>query len=300
MTKEEFALSHHELKLELELFRRTGKAFQDFFEQIMQKADPSFIMIKPMGREGDWKADGYSVDAATVYQCYAPEDMTGAAAARKIREDLDGARNRWQGKMHRWVFVWSSERALPPQVVDELASFQAAHPGLDISHTGRAGLWDIVKRLPLVDRESLLGFVPDLNDAPITTAAELQVLMKHLGRRSPGMEDTVDLDLTAIADKLQRNRLSDAVTKTVKHAIPVARLVREYVTSMPDPAFSQAIAADLAGRYTSVVASTDDPDVIFGSLIEYVLGEHRLELKFFWAAAGIVTHYFELCDIFER
>jgi hypothetical protein len=171
---------------------------------------------------------------------------------------------------------------------------------LDISHTGRAGLWDIVKRLPLVDRESLLGFVPDLNDAPITTAAELQVLMKHLGRRSPGMEDTVDLDLTAIADKLQRNRLSDAVTKTVKHAIPVARLVREYVTSMPDPAFSQAIAADLAGRYTSVVASTDDPDVIFGSLIEYVLGEHRLELKFFWAAAGIVTHYFELCDIFER
>ena len=300
MTKEEFALSHHELKLELELFRRTGKAFQDFFEQIMQKADPSFIMIKPMGREGDWKADGYSVDAATVYQCYAPEDMTGAAAARKIREDLDGARNRWQGKMHRWVFVWSSERALPPQVVDELASFQAAHPGLDISHTGRAGLWDIVKRLPLADRESLLGFVPDLNDAPITTAAELQVLMKHLGRRSPGMEDTVDLDLTAIADKLQRNRLSDAVTKTVKHAIPVARLVREYVTSMPDPAFSQAIAADLAGRYTSVVASTDDPDVIFGSLIEYVLGEHRLELKFFWAAAGIVTHYFELCDIFER
>lgn len=300
MTKEEFALSHHEIRLELELFRRTGKAFQDFFEQIMQKADASFLMIKPMGKEGDWKADGYSMDTATLYQCYAPEEMTGAKAAKKIEEDFDGARSRWQDKMQRWVFVWSSERALPPQVVAALAGLRAAHPALEIDHTGRAGLWDIVKKLSLADREALLGIVPDLNDAPITTAAEIQVLMKHLGRHDLVMSDTVDLDLTAIAEKLHRNRLSDAVTSMVKPAMPVAKLVREFVTSMPDPTFSQAIAVDLAGKYTDVATSADDPDVIFGSLIDYVLGEHRPEPRFFWAAAGIVTHYFELCDIFER
>jgi hypothetical protein len=86
----------------------------------------------------------------------------------------------------------------------------------------------------------------------------------------------------------------------VRPAIPVVKLGREFVTSMPDPGFSQAIAVDLAGRYTALAASTNDPDVIFGSLVEYVSGEHRLEPRFFWAAAGIVTHYFELCDIFER
>ena len=26
----------------------------------MQMVDPSFKMVKPVGREGDWKADGYS------------------------------------------------------------------------------------------------------------------------------------------------------------------------------------------------------------------------------------------------
>jgi hypothetical protein len=300
MTKEEFALHYHQVKLECELFQRTGKSFQDFFEQIMQKADPSFIMVKPMGKEGDWKADGYSVNSKAIYQCYAPEEMTGPKAAKKIEEDFAGARGRWQERMQRWIFVWSSERALPPQAVAALASLKAAHPALDIDQMGRAGLWDIVKDLSLADRESLMGIVPDLSAAPITTAIEIQVLMKHLGQQTPLMADTTDLDLTAIAEKLQRNHLSEAVTNMVKPSVPVARLVHKFVTGMPEPAFSQAIAVDLAGKYTELAASTDDPDVIFASIIEHVLGEHRPEPKFFWAAAGIVTYYFELCDIFER
>jgi hypothetical protein len=300
MTKEQFALYHHEIKLEVELYRRTGKSFQDFFEQIIQKADPSFIMVKPMGKEGDWKADGYSVNSKTIYQCYAPEEMTGPKAAKKLEEDFEGARGRWQDRMERWIFVWSSERALPPQVVAALASLKDAHPALDIGQMGRAGLWDIVKGLSLADRESLLGIVPDLSAAPMTTAIEIQVLMKHIGQQTPAIADTADLDLTAIAEKLQRNHLSEAVTNMVKPSMPVARMVHKFVTGMPEPAFSQAIAVDLVGKYTELAAATDDPDVIFGSIIEYVLGEHRLEPKFFWAAAGIVTYYFELCDIFER
>ena len=300
MTREDFALHYHEIKLELELSRRTGKVFQDFFEQIMQKADPCFVMIKPMGRVGDWKADGYSTRTGTVYQCYAPEDMTGPAAARKIVEDFHGARDRWQDKMRGWDFVWSSERALPPQALAALEDLKMGYPALKIDHMGRAGLWDVVKRLSLADREALLGIVPDLADAPMTTAAEIQVLMKHLGRLGAVMSDTADLDLTAIAEKLRKNRLSDAVTSLVRPALPLAKLVEKFVTSMPDPGFSQVIAAELAGRYNELAASADGSDVIFFGLIEYVLGEHRLEPKFFWAAVGIVTHYFELCDVFER
>ncbi len=300
MTREEFALHYHELKLGRELSRRTGKAFQDFFEQIMQQADPSFLPIKPMGKEGDWKADGYSTNSGTVYQCYAPEEMTVAKAARKISADFDGARRHWQDKMKRWVFVWNSERALPPQTAALLAELKTDHRAVAIEQMGPAGLWDVVKRLSLADREALLGIVPDLADAPTTTAAEIQVLMKHLGRLDTVISDTADLDLTAIAEKLRRNRLSDAVTSLVTPAVPVARLVGKFVTSMPDPGFSQVVAAELAGKYTELADSMDDSDKIFGGLIDYVLGEHRLEPKLFWAAVGIVTHYFELCDVFER
>ena len=299
MTKEEFALSHHEIRLELELSRHTGKAFQDFFERIMQKADSSFLMVKVMGKEGDWKADGYSLAAGTIYQCYAPEEMTGAQAAKKIKEDFDGARHRWQAEMRCWSFVWNA-RALPPQAVGALAELKTANDQVVIDHIGPAGLWDIVKRLSLADREALLGIVPDPNDVPTTTAVEIQVLMKHLKTRDFTAPEVDNFDLTAIAEKLHRNRLSNAVIMTVKPAVPVARLVREFVTSMPDPAFSQEIAAVLAEKYRELAGLADDPDVIFGNLIDYVLGDHKRELKFFWAAAGIVTHYFELCDVFER
>jgi len=300
MTKEEFARNYHAMRLEVELCRHVGKAFQDFFERIMQKTEPSFMMIKPMGRVGDWKADGYSMHTATIYQCYAPEELTGPETAKKIKEDFNGARAKWKDKMKRWVFVWNFYRGLPPQAVAELAELKKAYPTLVGDHIGPAGLWDIVQKLSLADREALLGVVPDLNDVPTTTAAEIQVLMTHLGSHSTVFSGPVDLDLTAIVEKLQRNRLSAAVSAIIKPAIPVARLVGKFVTSMPEPAFSEAIAMDLARRYNELAASADEPDVIFGNLIEYVLGDHRPEPRLFWAAAGIVTHYFELCDLFER
>ncbi|MCX6590344.1 MAG: hypothetical protein NTZ56_02355 [Acidobacteria bacterium] len=300
MTPEEFSLSHHEIKLELELYRRVGRAFQDLFEQIMQKSDPSFLMVKPMGRAGDWKSDGFSLNTGTVFQCYAPEELTGPETARKIIEDFSGGRDHWKEKMRAWTFVWSSARALPPQVVNVLTELKANHPHIAIGHIGREGLWQIVKLLPMVDRIAILGPVPDLSAAPATTAAEIQVLMKHLGKQTANLPDDSSFDLTAIGDKLARNRLSAAVTNTVRPAMPVARLVREYVTKMPDPSFSEVIAIDLASKYRELAESADDPDVIFGSLVDYVVGEQRVDQKFYWAAAGIVAHYFELCDIFER
>lgn len=300
MTTEEFALHYHESMLKLELFERTARSFQDLFEEIMQRADPSFMMVKPMGRAGDWKADGYSLNSKTIYQCYAPEEMTGSEASKKVVDDFEGARSRWQDKMQRWVFVWSSARALPPQVVSALAGLKSAWPALEIDHIGRAGLWGIVKNLSLADRQSLLGVVPDLSAAAVTTAVEIQVLMKHLRQQTPEMADTSTLDITAIAEKLRRNGLSEAVTDMVKPSIPIARLVHKFVTGMPEPAFSHAIAVDLAGKYSELTVSTDDPDIIFGSIIEYVWGEHRPDPKLFWAATGITTYYFELCDIFEK
>lgn len=299
MTREEFSLSYHEIKLELKLYRRVGRSFQDLFEQIMQKNDPSFLMVKPMGREGDWKSDGFSLNSGTVFQCYAPEELTGAEAARKVKEDFQGGRNHWKEKMLAWIFVWSSDRALPPQVVNVLAELKSNHPKISIDHMGREGLWQIVKQLPLEDRIAILGPVPDLSAVPATTAAEIQVLMKHLGKQTSSVPDDPSFDLTAISDKLVRNRLSAAVTNTVRPAMPVARLVREYVTRMPDPSFSEFIALDLASKYRELAESADDPDVIFGSLVDYVLGEQRVDPKFFWAAAGIIAHYFELCEVFE-
>ena len=300
MNSLDFSLHYHEIKFKNELHSRTGKSFQDFFERIMEKADRSFQMVKPVGRVGDWKSDGFSTRTGTVYQCYAPERLTSQKAADKVAEDFEGAKACWKNKMKGWVFVWSSYDALPPQVISILADIKKANGELMVSDLSREGLWNIVKELSLIERVSLLGSVPTVDAVPLTTAAEIQVLMTHLGRQAFTPLDSADLDLTAIIEKLKKNNLSASVAAIMRPAMPVAKLVSDFVAKMPDPDFSQRIATDLAGKYLEFQSRSNDTDATFGALVEYSLSGKNLEPKFFWAAAGIVTHYFELCDLFER
>jgi hypothetical protein len=299
MTPHEFSLIYHELRFKAELPKRAGQSFQDFFEQIMQKVDPYFQMIKPMGKAGDWKADGYSPATGTVYQCYAPEKLTVAKGAKKINEDLTGAQKRWKRKMRRWVFVWSSVDGLPAEVAALLAELRAKHRKLAQEDMGPEGLWKLVGKLSLHDRISLFGAVPEISSATETTAVEIQMLLNHLSASPLVSLEENDLALTAIADKLQRNRLSIALTAMLKPAIPVAKLVGKFVTGMPDPNFSRIIAARLAEKYNELTASVSDPDAIFAGLVDYLLAG-PLNGRLYWAAMGIVAYYFELCDIFER
>src|SRR6266702_3014674 len=285
MTREELALYVHRLNFNVQLCRRTGKSFQDFFDDIMQLADNSSQPVKPIGAVGDWKSDGYSACSGTIYQCYAPEGLTAEKTAKKVKQDFQGAKARWKEKMRRWVFVWSAESALPPQVVSAIVELKQENHDVVIDDVGREDLWKIVENLSLSDRESILGVAPDLDDAPITTALEIQVLMKHLGSRQLAPTDSAEFDLTAIVEKLKRNGLSETVTAIVRPATPVAKVVRDFVTGMPDPEFSVAIGADLAEKYNQFAASIIEPDAIFGNLVEYVQGTHRLEPKLFWAAA---------------
>jgi hypothetical protein len=43
-----------------------------------------------------------------------------------------------------------------------------------------------------------------------------------------------------------------------------------------------------------------EADAIYVGLVEYVIGDATKTQELFWAAAGIVTYYFQICDIFER
>src|SRR5690349_10241542 len=104
------------LRFENECLRRRGTAFQGFFEQIMSKSDPSFVTIKPWGREGDRKCDGISESSGAYYQVYAPDELNAAQTINKIDEDFEGAKRQWS-RLQKWVFVWSAvPEGLPPAV----------------------------------------------------------------------------------------------------------------------------------------------------------------------------------------
>lgn len=299
MTAEEFSLHYHRLCFSAECANRTGFAFQDLFEQIMRKFDPSFHPVKPMGRAGDWKCDGYASKTRTVYQCYAPENVNAKRAAEKVSDDFLGAKAAWGDQMKRWVFVWSWQGKLPPQVVAAISEIKESENDVVIEDWSRERLWKVVKQLGLSDRESILGLVPRVTEVTKTTSAEIETLLNHLCRQTFEHEIT-GLDITPIAEKLSRNNLSASVTAIVKPAVPVARLVCKYVTKHPDPYFGPSISHELHGRYTAIAGSGVSPDSIFFQLLQFVQKGNGEGLQAFWAGAGILTYFFELCDIFEK
>ena len=298
MTLDEFALHYHEMRFEKACHEKKGMEFQAFFERIMTKHDPTFISVKPSGKEGDWKADGFSQKSGTVFQAYAPEEMTNAKAASKIITDFNGAKAKWGDKMKAWVFVWSSHDSLPPHAVSVLQEIKQKELTITISDMSRKGLWGIVATLPLLDRIDLLGVVPSINPAESVTAVEIQVLLKYLVRQeAPLLSD--NLDLTDLAEKINRNRLSSRVREQVQKAIATVRVVEQYVKRHSDVQYSQLVANVLAYKYQQFAVAYNKPDDIFFALVEYVRSNDPSPTSY-WPAVGIIAYYFQLCDIFER
>jgi hypothetical protein len=301
MDREEVARAWHSVNFRLACALRHGAEFQSFFEDIMERVDPTFVKVKPSGADGDWKCDGWLPESGTCFQVYAPEGLTDAKAVAKIKADFAGACERWSDDLRVWIFVWSAQASgLPPTVLAALNELGEENDGVEITHWGPTALWDQVKGLSQEDLVQLFGLVPGLDDVIATTEHEVQTLLTYLSEQPiPATDD--DLGHLGLEDKMDRNSFDDSVRLLIKASFPIITTVDHYVSNHPDTRFSQRVAVSLANRYEQVGAELDgDSNAIFAALVKGTAGEASPESREYWAAVAIVAHYFELCDIFER
>jgi hypothetical protein len=300
MSPEEVALLWHEQSFRLACHEKTGVEFQGFFEAIMEKADDSFVKVKPSGSEGDWKCDGYSADTAALYQVYAPGVMKVKDAANKIKDDFAGALKHWKEPMKGWIFVWSAEKALAPQIAALILALQNSNDSLAIDHWGREQLWKKLEGLTERQRSTILGPAPVPSMARTVTAAEVQTLLSFVAAQ-PIPEPDQDLELTDLTEKMDRNDFSDGTRALIAFGLPVATSVRDYVDGNHDISFSSKVADALGAMYARISPEyPNEKDLVFALLVGEVAAGAGANTKEYWAALGIVSYYFELCDIFER
>ena len=150
--------------------------FQRLFENIIKRARPEFIQIKPCGSMGDRKCDGLFQADGTVFQVYAPDEFKQSVLKKKIREDCDGAVQNWP-QMKQWVFVYNARRGLQPDVPGVLDEQRQKHPKLHIDHICNDRLWEMARCLSLQQRAEVLGAPAGyeyLFLAPSATTTEIQ------------------------------------------------------------------------------------------------------------------------------
>jgi hypothetical protein len=301
MDGREFDLYFHHLRFENECLRRTGTEFQTFFEDILSRAQPTFVIVKPWGREGDRKCDGLVSATGTLFQVYAPEQLKTPETVAKIKSDFAGALDGWP-EMKRWIFVWSAHnQGLPPAIVACLEALRREQKTVEVIDWGREQLWRVVAdELTQEQRVSLLGAVPRTESANRTTAAEIQVVLEFVAHKPVGPDPDDSFDLTDLKPKLEKNRLSAEIGRLAGRALPLAREVERYVNGSYESDLNKRVGSRLIARYRELTELGTRGDAAFIALIDFARGDPGGPEEMFWSAAGIVTYYFEICDIFER
>ena len=162
---DELSRAYYEVVFELQFLKKNGNEFQDFFSEIMEKCYPrDFQRVRPWGKSGDKKNDGYLKSQRTIYQVYAPNEMAASEAIAKIEEDFHGALQHWERHLDRWIFVHNSRKGLGPEVLQKLLTLQEDNSCVDIAHWGYEELRK--KAFSLGDEEiaALLGPAPSRKD----------------------------------------------------------------------------------------------------------------------------------------
>jgi hypothetical protein len=148
---------HHWLWFKLQCHEASPSDFQRLFENIIKRARPEFIQIRPYGNIGDRKCDGLFEAEGTVFQVYAPDELKQAELQKKIDEDLSGAVGHWKERMRTWIFVYNARRGLPPDIPGTLDVQRKKYPTLTIDHLSSDALWEMARGLSVQQRAEVLG-----------------------------------------------------------------------------------------------------------------------------------------------
>ena len=137
MTKEERYISI--LQFRCKVLQSSGNSYEELFTCVMQQANPNFIQVKPQGRWGDKKNDGFDPTTGTFYQIYAPEDLSSTEdnAINKLNEDFTGLKAFWPqvgyNVQHFFYALNDRFKGVPPAVLKNVKAMDNNNPDIEVN-----------------------------------------------------------------------------------------------------------------------------------------------------------------------
>lgn len=296
----------YELEFEVSVLEKRGNTFQDLFSDIMERCYPGdFTRVRPWGRAGDHKNDGYLRSKRVLFQVYAPEKMTAAQAIRKIRTDYTGALPFWERYFDKWIFVHNALDGLSPQISDVLLSLQedtarehAESTRLPcVEYWGPSELRTHLFTLSEVDIAAVVGQVPSISDIADVRYADIEQVVEHIITTTT---PTIQSIQAVPRHKLEYNQLPEDAEMYLVQGMRKSRLVDQYFASHSDPEYGDRVANAFHRKYLSCRNLMMPPERIFDELYCFIVGDGRSSVKERAAANVVLAYLFEQCEIFER
>lgn len=284
---------------ELMLHKHKATAFQDHFNDVMEAVHGiDFIRVRPAGKAGDRKCDGYLRSADTVFQVYAPARVELRSWLNKIDEDFAGAKAHW-GTMRSWTFVHNQHDGLPADVAQSLLKLKTDHSDLLIDQWPPSYLLELTADLPESRLVRVFGHPPLEREMRVLDRGDIAKAVKGLALESaswtPHAADLPFVD----PRKLDFNRLSDHPRRLISAGIAQAHMVEAYFDNNPDPTLRDRAGMLMKLEWLNLHQCGVTGDEAFHVLYERAAANARGSREA-TASLALLAFLFESCDIFDN
>jgi hypothetical protein len=286
-------------RAELALHKHKATAFQDHFNDVMEAVHGTdFIRVRPAGKFGDRKCDGYLQSTDTVFQVYAPARVELRSWLSKIDKDFTGAKAQWT-TMRSWTFVHNQHDGLPADVTQALLKLKTDNADLVVDQWPPTHLLELSAGLSEDRLVWLFGHPPLERDMRVLDRGDIAEAVAGLAVESASwMPDAADLPVVD-PRKLDFNQLSEYPRRLITAGIAQSRMVEGYFDNNPDPTLRDRAGMLMKVKWLNLQRRNVTGDEAFYLLYERVAGnvEGSREAT---ASLALLAYLFECCDIFDN
>jgi len=285
-----------------------GQVFEDLFVRVMQANDNDFRPVKPQGREGDKKNDGFNKVKGQYFQVYSPENSSDKEkeSYKKLDSTFEELYNYWQPispiKEFYWVFNDKFQTGVYPSIEKTLAEIEEkfevkANPFLS------KDLEDVFLSLPEYEIIEILGgHLPDYNyieDVSITVLGEVIDFLIR-GKFNPNnitFPNEINFD-----KKIRFNKLSKVFATLLRTAFHQDYIITEYFKYNSKFA-KENLKTVFSSFYKEALDVIPDgipekADLVFDCILDKARPRNNMAVTN--AVLTLMAHYFESCDIYDE
>lgn len=276
-----------------------GEQFEGLVQQLLGLLHPDFVPVRTHGNLGDMGADGLLLWDRTLLASYSPQTEDTNKIKTKFRSDLKKALDKRNDSFDTFRFVINDLKGVHPELSVLMSEAQEALRPRRVEHYGWHRLWNDVMRLDRSAAEDLLGRELPVQEKTFGIGlTDLEPLLRRLSEQRRTAEP-----LAAIRDvnqhKIEYNELGEDVRGELFEGLRRSHLVDQYYANVLAVDEHDQVAQGLRVYYEQVRSRTDDDEVLWSELQQYILGNAAVTCGATKCASIVIAHFFERCDVFD-
>ncbi|XOB65889.1 hypothetical protein ACMC5R_03835 [Deferribacteres bacterium DY0037] len=293
------------LRFQNMIHRQSGNEFESLFTEVMTFKDADFAQVKPHGRFGDAKNDGFVESKGAYYQVYAPEDPSNSisAAVKKASDDFEGLLKQWPGVVEYYFAFNDKYTAAYPVLHQTMSDIKRNHGLTEAKVFTAKDLEECFMSLSDDQIMSIVGILPP-EDFTLPSLDVINVVINYiLSLKSSSTPEKIRMP--DWNDKFTDNKISDRYKTLLNSAIEKLWELEEYFKE------SYSIKEELRKKIHEIYEQAQPLQISSGAHKEEFAGDFIFlyiyhaclpEDKYLYAAPVymIMALFFESCDIFEE